>query len=164
MKEQIIHPFKPIFDKESKVLILGSFPSPKSREIGFYYGHPKNRFWKILSKVFEEPIPLTIKERTNFVLKHHIALWDVIKSCNIKGASDSSISNVVVNDMNMVLEQTKIQYIVTTGKKADALYQKYCFERTKIKSICLPSTSPANCAVKEETLVEQYQKIKEMIK
>lgn len=164
MKEQIIHPFEPIYNKESKVLILGSIPSPKSREIGFYYGHPQNRFWKILSQVFEEPIPITREEKIDFVLNYHIALWDVVKSCEIKGASDSTISKVEVNDFNKLIEKTKIKYIITTGKKADQLYQKYCLKDTKIPSICLPSTSPANCRVKEESLIESYQILKELIK
>ena len=149
MKEQIIHPFEPIFDNESKVLILGSIPSPKSREIGFYYGHPQNRFWKVLATIFKESIPKTNEEKTKFVLKYHIALWDVVKSCEIKGASDSSISNVEVNDIKALLQKTKIKYIITTGKKADMLYQKYCYQDAKINSICLPSTSPANCSMKE---------------
>lgn len=164
MKEQIIHPFEPIFNKDSKVLILGSIPSPKSRELEFYYGHPQNRFWKVLAQVFEENIPITNTEKIKFVKKHHVALWDVIKSCEIKGASDSSISNVKVNDIENLLKQTNITYIVTTGKKADWLYQKYCYKDTKIKSICLPSTSPANCAMKEEILIKKYQILKELIK
>lgn len=164
MKEKIIHPFKPVYDKNSKILILGSLPSPKSREQGFYYGHPQNRFWKVLALVFEKPVPLTIEEKTLFVLTHHIALWDVIKSCKIKGASDSSISKVEVNDIGLLIKKSHIQYIVTTGKKAYALYQKYVFPMTKIEAICLPSTSPANCRMKEETLIEAYQILKELEK
>ena len=160
MKETIIHPFNPIYDKDSKVLVLGSIPSPKSRELGFYYGHPQNRFWKVLSKVYDEPIPNTIEEKKTFVLKHHIALWDVVHSCEIVGASDSSIRNVVSNDIENLLLKTNIKYIITTGKKADSLYQKYTYKKTNIKSICLPSTSPANCAFKEES----YKIIKDITK
>lgn len=160
MKEKINHPFEPIFDKDSKVLILGSIPSPKSREYGFYYGHPQNRFWKILAIVYEEPIPNTIEEKKDFILRHHLALWDVIESCEIKGASDSSISNVKANDIFNLLKKTNIKYIVTTGKKADSLYQKYCFPETKIESYCFPSTSPANCACKEQKLIEIYEELK----
>ncbi len=158
------HPFKPIFNEFSKVLILGSMPSPKSREQGFYYGHPQNRFWKILSKIFEEKLPTTNKEKTEFILNHHLALWDVIKTCEIKGASDSSIKNVEVNDIKTLIKQTNIKYIITTGKKAEALYQKYLFKTTNIPSISLPSTSPANCAIKEEQLIEHYQILKKLIK
>ena len=164
MKETIIHPFNPIYDKDSKVLVLGSIPSPKSRELGFYYGHPQNRFWKVLSKVYDEPIPNTIAEKKTFVLKHHIALWDVVHSCEIVGASDSSIRNVVSNDIENLLLKTNIKYIITTGKKADSLYQKYTYKKTNIKSICLPSTSPANCAFKEERLIERYKIIKDITK
>ena len=156
-KKYVIHPFEPIYDQNSKVLVLGSFPSPKSRELGIYYGHPKNRFWKVLSLVFEESFPETIEEKRYFILKHHIALWDVIESCEIEGASDSSISNVRINDIQSLLEKTKIKAIITTGKKADALYKKYCEKEIGIKSICLPSTSPANCAIKEKELIEAYQ-------
>lgn len=158
------HPFKPIFNEFSKVLILGSMPSPKSREQGFYYGHPQNRFWKILSKIFEEKLPTTNKEKTEFILNHHLALWDVIKTCEIKGASDSSIKNVEVNDIKTLIKQTNIKYIITTGKKAEALYQKYLFKTTNIPSISLPSTSPANCAIKEEQLIEHYQILKKLAK
>ena len=164
MKETIIHPFNPIYDKDSKVLVLGSIPSPKSRELGFYCGHPQNRFWKVLSKVYDEPIPNTIEEKKTFVLKHHIALWDVVHSCEIVGASDSSIRNVVSNDIENLLLKTNIKYIITTGKKADSLYQKYTYKKTNIKSICLPSTSPANCAFKEERLIESYKIIKDITK
>lgn len=156
-KKYVIHPFEPIYDQNSKVLVLGSFPSPKSRKLGIYYGHPQNRFWKVLSLVFEDSFPETIEEKRYFILKHHIALWDVIESCEIEGASDSSISNVKVNDIQSLLEKTKIKAIITTGKKADALYKKYCEKEIGIKSICLPSTSPANCAIKEKELIEAYQ-------
>ncbi|MCI9233807.1 MAG: DNA-deoxyinosine glycosylase [Bacilli bacterium] len=164
MKEKITHPFEPVFDENSRVLILGSIPSPKSREQGFYYGHPQNRFWKVLAKLFHEHFPNSIEEKKYFVLKHHIALWDVVKSCEIKGASDSSISKVEVNDIQGLIEKTKIQYIITTGKKADFLYHKYVLPITNIESICLPSTSPANCAMKEEILLKNYQILEELIK
>lgn len=164
MKEMIIHPFKPIYDKDSKILILGSIPSPKSREMGFYYGHPQNRFWKVLANIYNEPFPDNNQKKKEFVINHHIALWDVVKSCEIKGASDSTIAHVIPNDIKSLLNQTQIKCIITTGKKADQLYQKYCFKNTKITSICLPSTSPANCAMKEELLIKKYQIIKELTK
>lgn len=164
MKKPVIHPFEPIYDIHSKVLILGSMPSPKSRELGFYYGHPQNRFWKVLATIFEESYPDTIEKKKMFVLKHHLALWDVIESCKIDGASDSSITNVKVNNLAMLVEQTEICYIITTGKKAEALYKKYCEKEVGISSICLPSTSPANCAVKEKELVDAYRILKEYTK
>lgn len=164
MKEQISHPFEPIYDKNCKVLILGSIPSPKSRENGFYYGHPQNRFWKVLASVFQESLPQTNDEKKKLVLKYHIALWDVIKSCEIMGASDSSISKVEVNDINALMTKTKISYIVTTGKKADLLYKKYCLSKTNIPSINFPSTSPANCKMKEDALIEIYKELIELIK
>lgn len=164
MKETIVHPFEPIFNENAKVLILGSIPSPKSREQGFYYGHPQNRFWKVLSKIFKEKLPMTNKEKKEFILNHHLALWDVVKRCEIKGASDSSIQNVEVNDIKALIKQTKIKYIITTGKKADALYQKYLSKSINISSISLPSTSPANCAMKEDQLIEHYQILKKLTK
>ncbi len=164
MKQYVAHPFEPVFDKDSKVLILGSIPSPKSREKGFYYGHPQNRFWKVLAKVFKEQVPVSIEDKKEFVLRYHIALWDVVKSCDIKGASDSSISNVAVNDIKGLIQKTNIKSIVTTGKKADFLYQKYVLPVINIQSVCLPSTSPANCSVKEEQLIENYEILKELIK
>lgn len=163
MKQVIQHPFEPVYDSKSKVLILGSLPSPKSRELGFYYGHPQNRFWKVLAHIFGETIPITIEEKRIFLLKHHIALWDVIQSCQIKGASDSSITSVKVNDIASLLKKTNIKYIITTGKKAEALYQKYCFCHTNIVSFCFPSTSPANCIMKEIQLIEIYSQIKKWI-
>lgn len=164
MKETIVHPFEPIFNENAKVLILGSIPSPKSREQGFYYGHPQNRFWKVLSKIFKEKLPMTNEEKKEFILNHHLALWDVVKRCEIKGASDSSIQNVEVNDIKTLIKQTKIKYIITTGKKADALYQKYLSKSINISSISLPSTSPANCAMKEDQLIEHYQILKKLAK
>ncbi len=164
MKETIVHPFEPIFNENAKVLILGSIPSPKSREQGFYYGHPQNRFWKVLSKIFKEKLPMTNEEKKEFILNHHLALWDVVKRCEIKGASDSSIQNVEVNDIKALIKQTKIKYIITTGKKADALYQKYLSKSINISSISLPSTSPANCAMKEDQLIEHYQILKKLTK
>ena len=145
-----------MFDENSEVLMLGSIPSPKSREQGFYYGHPQNRFWKVLSQVLGEPLPATIEEKRAMLLKHHIALWDVLDSCTIIGASDTSIEDVVPNDIASLLAKTKIKRIFCTGATAYKLYEKYCEDSTRIKAIKLPSTSPANCAVKMEKLVEEY--------
>lgn len=117
----IQHPIEPIYDKASKILILGSFPSVKSREEGFFYGHPQNRFWKVLSKVFETEIPLTIQEKKAFLHNNHIAVWDVIQSCDIKGSSDSSIKNVIPNDLSQILDYANIKQIFVNGKKAEQL-------------------------------------------
>lgn len=157
------HTLKPIYDKNSKVLILGSIPSVKSREIGFYYSHPQNRFWKTLEKIYNEEIGITKKEKIEFLKKHHIALFDVLKSCDIKSSSDSSIKNPVPNDLMPILKNTKIKTIFVTGRKAHKLYQKYCYPITKIKAIPLPSTSPANCPKGiEEKLISEYKQIKEI--
>ena len=142
----IVHPISPVYDKDSKVLILGSFPSVKSREEGFFYGHPQNRFWKVASKVFGEEIPGSVAEKKAFLLRNHIALWDVIGSCEIEGSSDSSIRNVTVNDISVILKTADIRAIYLNGKKADQYYRKYLFPAVKKEGICLPSTSPANAA------------------
>lgn len=156
MKAQ--HNIIPIYNKESKVLILGSFPSVKSREASFYYYHPQNRFWKIFECLFDVKLT-TIEEKKNFLLSYHIALWDVIESCDIKGSSDTSIQNIKVNAINQLIEESSIEYIITNGKKAHELYQKYCFKNTKINDIVLPSTSPANAAYSLDKLIVEYQVI-----
>ena len=155
----VTHEFPALFDKNSEVLMLGSIPSPKSREQGFYYGHPQNRFWKVLAEVLNEPLPATIDEKRTMLLKHHIALWDVLDSCTIIGASDTSIEDVVPNDIASLLAKTKIKRIFCTGATAHKLYEKYCEKAAGIKATKLPSTSPANCAVKFEKLVEAYKAI-----
>ena len=155
----LIHPIAPVFDKDSRVLILGSFPSVKSREEGFFYGHPQNRFWKVTASVFGEDVPKTIDEKKSFLLKNHIALWDVIGSCEIDGSSDSSIRNVSVNDIKMILETAGIQAIYLNGKKAFQLYQKHILPVTGREGICLPSTSPANAAWQMDRLVREWSVI-----
>lgn len=153
------HILKPIYNRESKILILGTIPSPKSREIGFYYSHPQNRFWKVLADILEVPIPTTISEKKDLLLKNNIALWDVLASCDIVGASDSSIKNPKPNDILNLVKQTQIKQIFVTGKKAEALYNKLCLKNTKMPCICLPSTSPANCSLNYTQLKAQYQLI-----
>ena len=150
------HNIQPIYNKQSHILILGSFPSVKSREAQFFYHHPQNRFWKILTTLYQEPPLTTIEEKKQFLLKHHIALWDVIESCEIKGSSDSSIDNVKVNDIQSILNSTNIQYIYTNGKKAHQLYQKYCLPITQKEYICLPSSSPANAQFSLERLIKEW--------
>ena len=161
---KVKHTLKPIYDESSKVLILGSLPSVKSREIGFYYGHPKNRFWSTLEKVFEEKIGNTKEEKINFLKKHHIALFDVVKECDISSSSDASIKNVIPNNLKPILKNSNIKTIFTTGTKAHELYKKYIYPKTKIEDITLPSTSPANCKKGiEELLTKEYRKIKEKL-
>jgi len=153
----ITHQFLPVFDESSKVLVLGSFPSVKSREAGFYYGHPQNRFWKVVAAVCECEVPKTIEEKKQMLLENHIAVWDVIDSCDIIGSSDSSIKNVVPADIAGLLAKTKIQKILCNGKTSGNLYAKFCEEQTGIKAIVLPSTSPANAAFSLERLVESWR-------
>ena len=157
----IEHPIRPVYDKNSKILILGSFPSVKSRENHFYYGHPQNRFWKVLAQIFEVEVPQTIEEKKKFLLEHHIAVWDVIESCTIIGSSDSSIKDVVVNDFSKVLEYSAIEKIYVNGGKAYELYHKYAEKQTGIGAVKLPSTSPANAAWNLEKLCRAWSTIKE---
>jgi hypoxanthine-DNA glycosylase len=152
----LIHPFDPVYDGDCTALVLGTMPSPVSREKGFYYAHPRNRFWAVLSALFGEPFPVSTGERRRLSLKHHIALWDVLASCEIEGASDSKIKNPVCNDFLPLLERTKISRVYTTGRKAYTLYTKYCYGRTKLAALPLPSTSPANCRVSFSGLLKQY--------
>ena len=156
----LIHPIPPVFDKDSKVLILGSFPSVKSREEGFFYGHPQNRFWKVTARVFDEETPKTIIEKKAFLLRNRIALWDVIGSCEIEGSADSSIKNASVNDLSEILKTADIQAIYLNGQKSYQLYQKYLFPTIKREGICLPSTSPANAAWTLEKLTETWKVIR----
>ena len=153
------HPIEPVYDKYSKILILGSFPSVKSREEGFFYGHSQNRFWRVLSAVCKADTPVTIQEKKQFLLDNHIAVWDVIKSCDIVGSSDSSIKNVVPNDLNIILGSADIKQIYVNGKKAEELYKKYIEPKIKREAICLPSTSPANAMWKLERLVEEWGRL-----
>lgn len=160
-KERHTHEFGPCYDADSKILILGSFPSVKSREQGFYYGHPMNRFWKLLAALYGEETPGDILQKKAFLKKHRIALWDVIESCEIAGSSDSSIGDVVVNDVGRVLKEAKIKTVYTNGKKAESLYRKYVEPVTGMKAVGLPSTSPANAGYSMERLVKEWGRILE---
>lgn len=155
----VTHEFDAFFDKDSRVLILGTIPSPKSREQGFYYGHPQNRFWKVLADVLGEEFPQTVEERKGFLKRNHIALWDVLESCEIKGASDVSIRNARPNDMNRILQAADIRAIFATGAKAAQMYKKLCFPECGVEAVRLPSTSPANCGCSYEKLREAYSQI-----
>ena len=161
--DSVTHTFEPIFSNESKVLILGTFPSVKSREQQFYYGHPQNRFWKLLALLMEDAIPDTIPEKKDFLLRHRIAVWDVIHSCTIEGSSDSSIRDVVPNDISMILEKTQIKTIFTNGGKAQSLYEKYVYPVCGIHAVKLPSTSPANAAFSLERLEAAWQAVRERL-
>ena len=152
-----IHTISPVYNEHSRILILGSFPSVKSREAGFFYGHPQNRFWKVLANVFQAEVPGTIEEKKAFLLEHRIAVWDVIGQCEITGSSDSSIRNVVQNPISKILETTKIEQIFVNGKKAEQLYQRYIYPQTQRNAICLPSTSPANASWNPEKLTEAWK-------
>lgn len=155
------HIFEPIYNRESKILILGTFPSVKSRENQFYYGHPQNRFWKILELLYNNETLTTIEEKKAFLLKNGIAIWDVIASCDITGSSDSSIRNVVPTDLSLILQVAKIQKIYANGATAARLFQKYQEPIIQRKIITLPSTSPANAAYSLERLVECWKICKE---
>lgn len=153
------HGFDPVFDPVSRIMILGSFPSVKSREMQFFYGHPQNRFWKVISALFHEEIPNTIEQKIQLLQKHHIALWDVIAQCDIIGSSDSSIKNVIPNDVNRLVEQSQIEQIYVNGKTAKKLYDKYLYDKTGMEAIVLPSTSPANAAYSFDRLLEEWKRI-----
>lgn len=156
--EQHSHELEPIYDENSRILILGSFPSVKSREVSFYYGHPQNRFWKVISAVFGEALPESVEEKTEFLRRNHIALWDVIESCEISGSSDSSIRNVVPTDLNRVLSAAKIEKIFINGSTAARLYDKYQRKEILVEAVRLPSTSPANATWKLDRLTAEWMK------
>lgn len=146
MTETVVHPFAPIMNAESRILVLGSFPSVKSREIRYYYGHPQNRFWSMLSAVFESPLPQTNDEKEALVLGHHLALWDVIASCTITGSSDASIKDAVPVDIRRVLDHAPIERIICNGALSGRLYHRYLESITGMPAIVMPSTSPANAS------------------
>ena len=161
---QIIHPLKPIYNSDSRILILGTMPSPKSREYGFYYMHPQNRFWRVMENLFGEAlIPLSAEDKTKWLLKNRIALWDVLYSCDIESAADSSIKNPVANDLNIIFNSADIKKVYATGKKAAQLYNKYTDFGVKYPISTLPSTSPANCAFSLERLTQEYSQIKKYL-
>lgn len=157
------HPFPQLYDKHSKILILGSFPSVKSREQMFFYGHPQNRFWKVVSAVVGAEIPITIDEKRSFLLSNNIALWDVIASCDITGSSDSSIKNVVANDLTEIIDNADIKQIFVNGKTAEKYYNKYIRDVIERDAICLPSTSPANAGRGIERLITEWKIIKNFL-
>lgn len=153
----IVHPIPPLFDSESEVLILGSFPSVKSREAAFFYGHPQNRFWAVIAEIFGAEKPLTVDDKKELILSNRLALWDVIAKCEIEGSADSTITDVTANDLSVILQNSNVKRIFVNGKTAEKYYNKYTYPKTGIKAVCLPSTSPANAAWSIEKLVEKWK-------
>ena len=162
-KESLRHPFPAIYAPDSRILILGSFPSVKSREQKFFYGHPQNRFWRIMAALLGTDIPQTTEEKRAFLLAHRIALWDVIASCDIAGSSDASIRNAVPNDLSPILETASVRQIFTNGGTAHRLYRKYIYPLTGRADIVLPSSSPANAARSLDALIDAWQIVREAL-
>lgn len=159
--QKVCHEFEPVYDEKSRILILGSFPSVKSREQQFYYGHPQNRFWKVMASVLVTDIPQTVEQKKKMLLDHGIAVWDVIAECEIIGSSDSSIRNVVPTDLRRVLDSAQIRQIYANGNTAKRLYERFQREICDREIIGLPSTSPANAAYSLERLIAQWGRIRE---
>ena len=158
--QSIIHPFPPLFDEASETLILGSFPSVRSREQGFFYGHPQNRFWRVLALIFDEELPSTIDEKKKIVLSHGLALWDSIHSCTITGSSDSSVKDVVPNNISGSISGCRISRIFCNGALSHKMYMKYIYPSAGIAAAKLPSTSPVNAAWSVQRLVSEWRVIK----
>ncbi|MGN0658716.1 MAG: DNA-deoxyinosine glycosylase [Emergencia sp.] len=161
--EHVEHGFEPVYDENSRILILGTMPSVKSRENRFYYGHPQNRFWKVLASVLGEQVPETIEEKKDMLLRNGIAVWDVIESCDIIGSSDSSIRSVSPADIGGLLKSTSVSGVYVNGSQAEKLYNRYILEKTGIPCTKLPSTSPANARWTLEMLVSSWQVIREKL-
>lgn len=157
----IAHPIAPVYNSDSKILILGSFPSVKSREQRFFYGHPQNRFWKVLGSVFGCAVPETTDEKREFLLSHGIAVWDVIASCDISGSADSTIKNVKANDLQIILDAADIKQIFVNGKTAEKYYNKYIKDTINREAVTLPSTSAANAAWTRDRLTQAWSTVKE---
>lgn len=155
----LIHPIPPVYDANSRILILGSFPSVRSREQGFFYGHPQNRFWRVTTAVFGDEPPMTVPERRAFLLRHGVALWDVIAACEITGSADASIRNPEINDLRPILEAAPIRAIFVNGQTAAKLYRRYAEPLTGRPAYLLPSTSPANAAWSLERLIDAWRAI-----
>lgn len=156
---RITHPIPPLYDGNSRVLILGSFPSAASRKAQFFYGHPQNRFWRVLAALYEAPVPEGTEEKKTFLLDRGIALWDVIASCEIRGSADSSVRDTLPNDLTPILLGSRVERIFTNGRLAYSLYSRYQEKETGMKAVYLPSTSPANAAFSMEKLTEAWKVI-----
>lgn len=153
----LVHPVEALFNENSEILILGTFPSVKSREAKFFYGHPQNRFWRVMARLCDAELPQTVEDKKKLILDNHLALWDVIHSCDVEGSADSSIKNVVPNDISVILNNSEVSRIFVNGKKAESLYKKYLEKETGITAVCLPSTSPANASWSEDRLTEYWR-------
>ena len=151
-----LHPFPPLYDERSRVLILGSFPSVKSREASFFYAHPQNRFWRVLAALFDTAVPQTVEEKTALVLGSRLALWDVIGSCEIAGSSDASITNVQPNDLRPILDAADIRAVFCNGGTSFRYYRSLCEKALGREAVCLPSTSPANARWSLEQLTKTW--------
>lgn len=156
-----IHNIPPVCDDMSRVLVLGSFPSVISRAQAFFYAHPQNRFWKVLAAVFHESVPETVEEKKALLHAHHVALWDVIKSCEVQGSADSSITNVVPNDVPSLIRNTRVTRVILNGRTAEKYYKKFILPAVPLPYVCLPSTSPANAGTGMEKLIEAWSILKE---
>ena len=159
----IIHPIPPLYDSDCRILILGSFPSVKSREAMFFYGHPQNRYWTLIAELFDEAVPVTIDEKRELALRHHIAMWDSIHSCTITGSSDSSVRDVVPNDLSVILDNSRVDRIFCNGALSHKMYMKYIYPTTGIKAVKLPSTSPANAAYSMDRLAKEWSVIRDIV-
>lgn len=159
--EHVVHGFAPVWDARSRVLVLGTLPSVKSREENFYYGHPRNRFWKLLALLFEAPEPRSVEEKTALLLENSVALWDVVRECDIRRSADGTIRNAAPNDVRPILAGAEIRAIYANGSKAKALYDRLILPQTWREAILLPSTSPANAACPLDALAEAWRVIKE---
>ena len=155
--ERVIHPLNPIYNERSEILILGSFPSVKSREAAFYYGHPQNRFWRVLAEIFQSPLPADNGERRGLILSNRLALWDVIASCRVRGSADNAIAEATPNDLSQILSAAPIGRILVNGRTAEKYYMKFQYPKTGILPTVLPSTSPANAAWSLERLTAAWR-------
>ena len=154
---RLCHTFEPVYDERSRVLVLGSFPSVKSRENGFYYGHPRNRFWGLLAAVFGTTIPQTTEQKKALLLQNGVALWDVAQSCEIVGSSDASIRDLLPNDVSAILSAAHIERILANGAAAGALFERLLAEKLGMHALTLPSTSPANASYDMERLLAAWR-------
>ena len=160
MKDKVItHPIEPVFDERSRILILGSFPSVRSRQDGFFYGHPRNRLWPVLAAICGQEVPVSIEDKKSLLLGNRIAMWDVLASCEIEGSADASIRNVTVNDLSVILNSADIREIFVNGQTAYRYYQRYTRELIGREAVCLPSTSPANAVWSLERLTEKWNEV-----
>ena len=157
----LTHPFAPVADEQSRVLVLGTFPSVQSRQNEFYYGHPRNRFWPVMAAVLKESVPTTIAEKKAMLLRHGVALWDVLEACAIRGSADVAIRDPKPNDIPALLHRYDIRRVYVNGRTAEALYRRFCLPLTQLQAVALPSTSPANAAWNEARLIAAWEQIAE---